>query len=59
MRSDDQKYLHYDKGALVMYALREYVGEDRVNAALRRMLQKHRFGAPPYATTGELYAELE
>lgn len=59
LRSNDQKYVHYDKGAMVMYALRDAIGEERVNAALRRLLEKHRFGAPPYATTRDFLAELK
>jgi ABC-2 type transport system permease protein len=59
LRSNDQQYIHYDKGALVMYALREYLGEDRVNTALRRMFERYRFCEPPYPTTRDLYAELQ
>jgi ABC-2 type transport system permease protein len=59
VRSTDHSYLHYDKGAVAMYALREAIGEARVNAALRRLFEQHRFGAPPYPTTRELYAELQ
>ena len=29
----NQGYIHYNKGALVMYALQDYIGEDRVNEA--------------------------
>ena len=57
--SNDQEYIHYDKGAVVMYALRESIGEDRLNSALRRLLEKHRFGQPPYPTTRDFYAELK
>ena len=31
---ENQTYLHYNKGSLVMYALRDYIGEDRVNRNL-------------------------
>jgi aminopeptidase N len=57
--SNDQKYIHYDKGALVMYALRDLIGEQQVNTALRRLLQKNRRGTAPFARTRELYAELQ
>jgi ABC-type transport system involved in multi-copper enzyme maturation permease subunit len=56
--SGDHDYLHYRKGAVVMYALREYVGEARVNAALRRVVQAHAYTGPPYPTTLDLYREL-
>ena len=58
LRSTDHKYLHYDKGAIAMYALRDAIGEERINTALRRLFEQHRFGGPPYPTTRELYAEL-
>jgi hypothetical protein len=32
---------------------------DRVNTALRRLNEKHRSGAPPLATTLDLYRELQ
>ena len=57
--SGDHKYIHYDKGAVVMYALRDYIGEERVNTALRRLLEKYRFGGPPYPTTLDLYRNLQ
>jgi len=42
-----------------MYTLREYIGEERVNAALRRFLEKHHSGDPPYPTSRDLYRELQ
>ena len=59
LRSTDHRYLHYDKGAMAMYALRDAIGEERINTALRRLFEQHRYGGPPYATTRELYAELQ
>lgn len=58
LRSADHKYLHYDKGALVMDALRDAIGEERIEIALRRLFTKYRFAGPPYPTTRDLYAEL-
>jgi energy-coupling factor transporter ATP-binding protein EcfA2 len=54
----DQAYIIYGKGAIAMYAMREQIGEEHVNAALRRYLEKHRNGGPPYPTSRDLYAEL-
>ncbi|HEX2222687.1 MAG TPA: hypothetical protein VHN15_00625 [Thermoanaerobaculia bacterium] len=51
-------YLSYRKGPFALYALSEYVGEERVNAALRRLLEKHRPEGAPLATTLDLYREL-
>ncbi|HYC91878.1 MAG TPA: M1 family aminopeptidase [Thermoanaerobaculia bacterium] len=47
------------KGPLVMYALRQYVGEEPLNAALRRLVATHGSGRPPFATSRDLYRELK
>ncbi len=52
-------YMSYRKGPLSLYALSEYMGADRVNLALRRLLDQHRSGEPPLATTLDLYRELQ
>ncbi|HEX5715291.1 MAG TPA: M1 family aminopeptidase [Thermoanaerobaculia bacterium] len=49
----------YRKGPFAMYALREYIGEERVNVALRRLLRKHGSGEPPLPTSLDLYRELQ
>jgi ABC-2 type transport system permease protein len=36
-------YVWYQKGGLVMYTLANYIGEDRVNAALRKFLQQYSY----------------
>ena len=58
MLVENQQYIHYRKGSLAMYALRDEIGEDRVNAALREYIRKHAFGGPPYPTTRDLIAEF-
>jgi ABC-2 type transport system permease protein len=47
-RVEDQGYIHYRKGSLVMYLLQDRLGEDRVNAMLADMLNRYRFSGPPY-----------
>jgi hypothetical protein len=41
-----------------MYALREYIGKEQVNNALRRMLEKHGPEVTPLSTPLDLYREL-
>jgi ABC-2 type transport system permease protein len=55
---EDQPYIAYRKGAIAMYMLREQIGEECVNTALRRYLEKYRGAGPPYPTSFDLYAEL-
>jgi len=52
------RFLAYRKGPFAMYALREYMGADRVNTALRRLFEAHRSAAPPLPTSLDLYREL-
>ena len=54
MLVEDQGYIHYRKGSLVMYALRDYIGEDAVNRALAKFLRDHAFDGPPYPAATEL-----
>ena len=54
MLVERQDYIHYQKGALVMYALQDYLGEETVNRALRRFMKDHAFSGPPYATATNL-----
>ena len=51
---ENQPYVHYRKGSLVMYALRDYIGEDAVNRALAKFIRDHAFDEPPYTTAPEL-----
>jgi aminopeptidase N len=44
-RVEDQPYIHYQKGALAMYWLREVVGQDKLDGALSRLLAE--FGGKP------------
>lgn len=57
--TSDHDYIHYRKGAAVMYALRNYVGEEQVNTALRRFASKYGMQGSPYPTSLDLYQELK
>ncbi len=47
-RVENQQYIHYQKGSLVMYWLKEVVGEATVNRSLAKLLQQYAFKAAPY-----------
>lgn len=53
-RVENQGYVHYRKGSLVMYLLQDRLGEDRVNAMLADQLDKYRFSGPPYVRSTQL-----
>ena len=51
---ENQPYIHYRKGSVVLYALKDYIGEEVVNAALAEFLQTYAFQPAPYPTTRDL-----
>lgn len=57
LRASDA-FLGYRKGPFAMYALREYIGQDRVDSAWRTLREQHASHEPPYATSLDLYREL-
>jgi ABC-2 type transport system permease protein len=52
-------YAAYRKGPFALFAMREYMGEERVNLAFRRVIEPHRTAALPGATSLDLYRELQ
>jgi len=48
---ENQGYIHYRKGSLVMYRLQDEIGEAAVNRALRRVIAQYAFKGAPYPTT--------
>ncbi len=55
---ENQPYIHYRKGSVVLYALKDYIGEDRINLALSRFIDKYAFKGAPFPTTLDLIAEI-
>jgi hypothetical protein len=55
---EGQTYIHYQKGSVVMYALKDYLGEELVDQTLARFLRDKAFQQPPYTTTAEFLDHL-
>ncbi len=53
-----QGYIHYRKGSVVMYYLRQMIGEDAINRALRKVLAQYRYAPPSYPTSYALVDAL-
>jgi ABC-2 type transport system permease protein len=51
---ENQQYIHYRKGSLVMYRLQDEIGEDAVNRALRHLIHDYAFKGPPYPISTDL-----
>ncbi|UMB52522.1 hypothetical protein MKD41_09225 [Lutibacter sp. A64] len=54
MYNDGQMYIHYKKGSLVMYALSDFIGEENLNAIIKKYVDKVKFQEPPYTTSIEM-----
>ena len=54
----DQDHINYGKGAIAMYLLQQRIGEDGVNRALRRFVERYRFTQAPYPRSLDLIAML-
>ena len=57
-RVENQPYIHYNKGSLVMYAMADYIGEAKMNQALREFRDEHAFKGAPYPNTTQFLAKL-
>jgi ABC-2 type transport system permease protein len=57
-RVENQQYIHYQKGSLAMYLLKDVIGEDAVNRALQGLLGEYAFKAAPYPTSKDLLRHL-
>ncbi len=54
---ENQPYIHYRKGSLALYALRDVLGEETLNGALRRYIASVRaLTPPPYTVSRDLLA---
>jgi ABC-2 type transport system permease protein len=59
-----EPYVWYQKGGQIMYTLADYIGEDKVNAALRNFLMQYRYAnasnsqTAPYPDTRQLVEAL-
>jgi aminopeptidase N len=53
VRVENQGYIHYRKGALAMYWLKDVVGEDVVNSALKKLIAEFAFKPAPYPSSSD------
>jgi uncharacterized protein YihD (DUF1040 family) len=57
-RVENQQYIHYRKGSIVMYALKDYLGEEAINRALSRLIEQTAYRYKPYPTSRDLLRNL-
>jgi ABC-type transport system involved in multi-copper enzyme maturation permease subunit len=58
MLVENQAYVHYCKGSLVMYALRDYLGEEVFNTAVRKFIKATAYQDPPYTNSLEFLGHV-
>jgi hypothetical protein len=56
---ENQGYIHYGKGSAILYALQDYIGEEKINRVLRNFLNEFKYKAPPYPTSLDFLKYLE
>lgn len=56
---EEQAHIRYTKGGMVMYLLKDLMGEAAVNAALRALIQDYAFKGAPYPTSRDLTRRLK
>ena len=59
MFNDGQGYIHYQKGSMVLYALSDYIGEEKMNGAIQKFISEVKFQEPPYATSIQFVNHLK
>ncbi len=57
-RAEGQQYLDYNKASWVFWGLKQYMGEDKMQGAIRAFLQEYGYKGPPYPTTMQLVDAL-
>lgn len=59
MYNENQQYIHYNKGALVFYALGEYIGTENLHKILRSFVAEKAFQEAPYTNSLEFVVHLK
>jgi ABC-2 type transport system permease protein len=59
MYNENQQYIHYQKGSLVLYAMSDYIGEKKFNNVVKRFAEKYQFKGAPYPVSTEFVADIK
>lgn len=55
LQTENQGYIHYQKGSVVLYYLKEMIGEENFNKSLAKLIEDHGYQEPPYPTSLAAY----
>ncbi len=56
MKTEGQPYIHYQKASIAMYYLKEMIGEEKVNLAMKSLIDSFAYSQPPYPTSNTALA---
>ncbi len=56
--NENQGYIHYNKGSVAMYSLRDYIGEANLNKALAKFTADWAFKEPPFSISTQFLPYL-
>ena len=59
MLVENQSYIHYNKGSVALYALRDLIGDAAMTRALNRFVADKAFQRPPFTTSRELLSYID
>ncbi|MEM1183205.1 MAG: M1 family aminopeptidase, partial [Acidobacteriota bacterium] len=58
MLVENQQYIHYNKGSVIMFALKEMLGEEVLNGAIASYVSEVAFQEPPFTHTPDFMAHI-
>ena len=59
MYNENQQYIHYQKGSVVLYAMSDYLGEKKFNNVIKQFAQKYQFKGAPYPVSTEFVNDIK
>lgn len=59
MYNENQQYIHYNKGSLVLYTMSDYLGEKKFNNILKEYVAEKKFQEAPYTNSIEFVNHLK
>lgn len=59
LKTEGQPYIHYAKASIIMYYLKEMIGESKVNEAMKNIIDKFAYKNPPYPTSIDIVDEFK
>jgi ABC-2 type transport system permease protein len=59
MRAENQQYIHYNKGSVVMMAIADRIGVDALNTALSKLIARYKFSRGAQPTTLDLLSAIK